>query len=970
MEQQHHITFGPFRLDTVEACLWRGAQRITLRPKAVAVLRYLAEHLGRLVTKEELLQHVWPGTHVTSNVLRVCVREIRLALDDQVQAPQYIETVGQRGYRFLGGRPADMLPAIGGDMPRGPGPIVGRQEEIAHLQRALGHAADGRPQLVCIGGDAGIGKTTLLELFVGRTAAQGRVRIGHGQCIERSGEGEPYLPLLEALGRLCREPGGERMRAVLRQYAPTWLVQMPGLLSDLELETFQRRVQGLTQARMLRELAEALHVLTADTPLILILEDLHWGDESTLVWLAYMAQRRDPTRLLTLVTYRPEELAPGHALRRILQGLKGRGQCEEVTLAPLSERDVAGFLAGRLGQGQVPGELVQALCQFSSGHALFLVTMVEHLLLHGHLVYTEGQWGMPAGLTSLAAMLPERLEQLILRQVEALSPDEQRALAGASVAGVTFPVVLVAAGMQQTEEKVDTFCERLAHRGYVLVRDGLEEWPDDTLHNRYRFRHALYRQVLYTRLGEAQRVEIHRRIGERLEKGYGQQARSRANELAMHYEAGRELARAVWYRLQAAEVARQRYAYQELLEHCTAGVQCLATLPETPEHVQHACALQYYLGLGMVGTKGFGAPEVVHAFRRVWEMGLRVWEGPHSFSSFFTILTVFMVRGELQTARDLGTQLLTWARDINAPMPLAFAHLGLGYVMTMQGDLVPARHHLEQSLARSAAPPTSHGLLPGQVPHVRALVTLSWVLWWLGYPQQALQRSQQALALAQEHADPFSLVHARLYLAGVHLFRHEAPQAQVHAEAALALVHAYGFPRPEMLAMVLHGAALTVQHREADGIALLRQGLALPRATPADPTRPYWLALLATAQGRLGHAPEALHGLEEALSLVNTTGASCWHAELLRLKGTVLLRLSRPDTGRTERCFQQAMALAYQQQAKSWELRAAVSLARLWQQQGKTTEARQLLAEVYGWFTEGFDTSDLQEAKALLKELT
>jgi predicted ATPase len=176
--------------------------------------------------------------------------------------------------------------------------------------------------------------------------------------------------------------------------------------------------------------------------------------------------------------------------------------------------------------------------------------MVEHLLLHGHLVYTEGQWGMQAGLPSLAVMLPERLEQLILRQVEALGPDEQRALAGASVAGVTFPVVLVAAGMQQPEEKVDTLCERLAHRGYVLVRDGLEEWPDDTLHNRYRFRHALYRQVLYARLGEAQRVEMHRRMGEQLEKGYGQQARRRANELAMHYEAD-GAARAVWYRLAA-----------------------------------------------------------------------------------------------------------------------------------------------------------------------------------------------------------------------------------------------------------------------------------------------------------------------------------------------------------------------------------------------------------------------------------
>jgi tetratricopeptide (TPR) repeat protein len=254
-----------------------------------------------------------------------------------------------------------------------------------------------------------------------------------------------------------------------------------------------------------------------------------------------------------------------------------------------------------------------------------------------------------------------------------------------------------------------------------------------------------YRQLLYARLGETQRVVMHRRIGERLEKGYGRQARQRANELAVHFEAGREVGKAVRYRLLAAEIALQRYAYQETLDHCTAGLQDLAALPETPEHVQYECALQYYLGLVMVVTKGFGAPDVVHAFRRVWEVGLRVWEALHSFPSFSIILMVYLVRGELQTARDLGEQLLTWARDLNDPMALALAHGGIGYVMSLQGDLMQARQHLEQSLAYDdvALPAPLHHL-PGQDPHVLALAHLSWVLWWLGYPEQALQRSQQA----------------------------------------------------------------------------------------------------------------------------------------------------------------------------------------------------------------------------------
>ena len=226
----------------------------------------------------------------------------------------------------------------------------------------------------------------------------------------------------------------------------------------------------------------------------------------------------------------------------------------------------------------------------------------------------------------------------------------------------------------------------------------------------------------------------------------------------MHFEAGREVGKAVRYRLQAAEVARQQQAYQETLDHCTAGLQDLATLPETPEHVQYECALQYYLGLGLIVTQGFGAPGMAHAFRRVCEMGLRVWEAPQSFLSFSMILRVYLVRGELQTARNLGEQLLTWARDLNDPTSLALAHGGLGYVMSIQGGLVQARHHLEQSLTFDAvAPPPPLHHLPGQAPHVLALANVAWVLWWLGYPEQALQRSQQAPTLAQEDMNRFNL---------------------------------------------------------------------------------------------------------------------------------------------------------------------------------------------------------------------
>jgi DNA-binding winged helix-turn-helix (wHTH) protein len=313
MDQEHHLTFGPFRLDTVHGRLWQGERVTTLRPRSLAMLRYLVEHSGRLVTKAEVRQHVWVGTHVTDSVLRTSVQEIRAALGDAAAAPQYLETVGRQGYRFLAVSDLN-VPALSR-----PGPIVGRQREVDTLQEWFQRAATGDRQLAFICGEVGVGKTTVLELWLTRLAAGSTARIARGQCSEHYGEGEPYLPLLEALGHLSRQPEGRAMLAVLRQWAPMWLTQLPGLVSETELERLQRQLQGTTRARMLRELAEALEVLTADTPLVLMLEDLHWSDYSTLDVLAYVAQRHPPARLLVLGTYRPVEVVlQGHPLRGLV----------------------------------------------------------------------------------------------------------------------------------------------------------------------------------------------------------------------------------------------------------------------------------------------------------------------------------------------------------------------------------------------------------------------------------------------------------------------------------------------------------------------------------------------------------------------------------------------------------------------------------------------------------------------------
>src|SRR5262245_5966586 len=399
------LVFGPFSFDPDNATLWRGTQAIALTPKAFAVLEYLLEHPGRLVTKAVLLDAVWPDTAVSDAVLKVRMGEIRKALGDSAQAPRFIATVHRRGYQFIapvtaveGPRAPNaagprLLAALEGFapplrplVPRAP-PVVGRDAVFAHLQGWLAQAWHGARQVVFVTGEPGIGKTAVVEAFAARVAGEAGLTVVWGQCIAHYGAGEAYLPVLEALGRLCREPGHAHVIARLRQVAPMWLVQMPWLLSATDREALQRELLGATRERMLREMAELLEDVTAQTPLLLVLEDLHWSDTATLDLLAYLARRQEPARLLLLGTYRPVEvIVSGHPLKVLKHELELHGHCAELPLELLSEAEVAAYVAMRMAGGVLAAELSRVIYQCTEGLPLFMVTLVDHLVTHGVLV--------------------------------------------------------------------------------------------------------------------------------------------------------------------------------------------------------------------------------------------------------------------------------------------------------------------------------------------------------------------------------------------------------------------------------------------------------------------------------------------------------------------------------------------------------------------------------------------------------
>ena len=960
---ERSLTFGSFHLDLLQSRLWRQEQPIALRPQAFAVLRYLVMHADRLVTKAELLQHVWGGRQVTDSVLRGCIHAIRVALADTADTPQYLETVGRLGYQFRLGRAATRLRQAHAR------PVVGRQGEVEWLHERWLWAREGQRQCAMLSGEVGIGKTTVVDLFVASLSTPSEVGIGRGQCVDTYGEGEPYLPMLEALGQLGQSPHREALRSVLQRYAPTWLGHLPVLLGDDERERLQRQLPDVTPGRMLRELAEALEALTRTTPLVLVLEDLHWSDVATVNLLTYLAQRRDPARLLVLGTYRPVDVVVrAHPLRGMLQELRGRGVCDDLALELFLPDDVEAYAAARLG-GEVTAELVAQLYHHTEGNALFLVNLLEHLVEQGGVKQEGARWTLRSSLSAVPS-LPDAWQLLITKRLEGLAPDAQHVLEVASVAGDVFAAATVAAGLDVPVAQVEALCETLGQQHEFLEYAGLDEWPDGTLSGCYRFQHALYRQVLAERLGELQRMQVHRRMGERLEQGYGPQTPTIATQLAHHFVQGRAPHRAVPYLHQAGEQALQRWAYHEARRHFVEGLELLALLPDTPERTRQEIALLLALGRVLIATEGQAAPEVLHTYRRAQRLCAQGEEQESLFFALRGLTLALNAQGESKQARDLAGQCYALAQGMHDRASIVESLGLLGNMSYLLGDCLAARAYYEQGLAlyNRLAPSASSGFNLG--PRMASCLSLlALVLWQLGYPDQARQCSAEALTLVQAHPHALEGVTALNATAMLHHFRRDATAVSDSVARAHALSQELGFPLLQSSASQIQGWVVAVQGDPATGLAQLQQGAM--QTTDTFVMKPYFLALQVEVYGMLQQYEAALHLLTDILRMAQAAERHFYDAELYRLQGELLLAQTGPrHQAEAEASLRQALDVARRQAAKMWELRAAVSLSRLWQQQGKSAEARRLLSPLYGWFTEGHETADLQAARAVLEGLS
>jgi len=601
MTDQCNISFGPFWLDKANECLHRDGVTIALRPKAYAVLCFLLATPGNLVTKQQLLDGVWPETFVSDAVLKDCIRQLREALGDEAKNPSFIETAHRRGYRFIApltktpSRESEAVNSQGkGEAPSHDGSaptlssntsVLGREANLAQLRSIFDKVLAGGSDTVFVTGEAGIGKTTLVEAFLSYTNTRGSVLIARGQSLEQYGAGEAYLPILDAFSKLTRDPvGGEIVTDHLKRLAPSWLVQLPRLLSYEELQTLREQTPHVTRERMLRELAETIEIIATQIPFVLFLEDLHWSDYSTLDLISYMARRRPACSFMLIGTYRPVDVILNeHPLKGIKQELQLHRLCHELPLEYLTEESVVEFLNARFPSNSFPPRLAQLIHRQTEGNPLFMVNVIDYLVDLNQIAEVEGCWTLTVLLTEVELRVPENIRHVIEKHIERLTETEQVVLEGASVVGMDCSAVAIAAGLDIDVMEVEEICESLARRQHFLSPAYIAELPDGTITPRYRFIHALYLDVLYKRVALTKRSQIHGRIGERGESIYGARAGEIAAELAVHFEQARDLNRAVKYLQLASENAQRCSANYESLELAERGLQLLSIMPESSE---------------------------------------------------------------------------------------------------------------------------------------------------------------------------------------------------------------------------------------------------------------------------------------------------------------------------------------------------------------------------------------------------
>jgi len=842
---------------------------------------------------------------------------------------------------------------------RGFSRFVGREGETAALEAALARATQGDSQVVGVVADAGVGKSRLCFEFSQRCRARGLAvheahAVAHGKAI-------PFFTLLEYLrgyfGISERDPPlatREKIAGKVLLLDPELTDALPLLFDLLGVPDPERPVPRMDPEAHQRQLFAAMRRLThaqgRRVPGVALIEDLHWIDGGSEAFLANFVETLPATRNLLVVNFRPEY----HA------GWMQKSYYQQLPLVPLGPEAMAELLRDLLGSDPSLAGLAERIRERTGGNPFFIEEIVQALVEGDSLEGTRGAYRLARPVEQLT--LPATVQAVLAARIDRLGEREKAVLQTAAVIGREFAEPILQRVAARPETELRAALQTLVRAEFLYEAALFPEFE-------YAFKHPLTQEVAYSSLLLERRKALHERTAQAIEALHAGHLDERYGELAHHYGQGGNVPKAVEYLRQAGQQAIRRSAYVEGIEQLKTALDMLVTLPTTPERARSELSLQVVLAPALMATKGFAALEVQRAAARAKELSEELGETPQLAPALWVRLWApSLLRGDLHRAREAADRIFALAHSVGDTDLILEAHSLRGQTFFYLGDLVTAREHLEQAIARyDVRQHASHSFTYGEDPGVGARNHAAWLLWLVGSPEQALCRSNEALALARELAHPHDLAYAVGFAGCLRLFRREGRAAEEQGDAQVALAREHGFSFWLAMGTVVRGGALIEHGRTEEGIAELTEGLAAWRATGSELSRPYWLALLAGAQLTLGRASDAAALLDEAEVIVERTGERWYEAEVHRLRSEIALRAG--DHAEAERSSLCAVEVARRHGAKSLELRAVTSSARLLRSQGRREEARLKLIETCGSFTEGFDTRDLREAKALLEGL-